>query len=88
MATANFNGLVKIYREEILEKVKGCGFHFRGSINRKASTFGEHGSKFKEISLGMFTSTAPEAYINALKNMQDFSSKDEELADLQNWFIW
>ena len=28
MATANFNGLVKIYEEEILEKVKGCEFHF------------------------------------------------------------
>ena len=37
MATANFNGLVKIYGEVILEKVKGYEFHFRYSINRKAS---------------------------------------------------
>lgn len=49
MAKANFNGLVKAYGEEVLEKVKGCEFHFRDSINRKASTLGEHRSKFKEI---------------------------------------
>ena len=30
MVTANFNGIVKIYGEEILEKVKGCEFHFCG----------------------------------------------------------
>ena len=82
MATANFNGLVKIYYEEILEKVKGCEFHFRNSINRKASTLGEYSSKFNEISLSMLTSTTPEAYINVLKNMQDFINKDEKLADL------
>ena len=69
MATANFNGLVKIYGEEILEKVKGCEFHSRDSINRKASTLGEHSTKFTEISLSMLTSTTPEAYINALKYM-------------------
>ena len=88
MATANFNGLVKIYGEEVLEKVKGCEFHFRDSINRKASTLGEHNSKFKEISLSMLTSTTPEAHINALKNMQDFIDKGEKLVDLQHWFNW
>ena len=88
MATANFNGLVKIYGEEILEKVKGCEFHARDSINRKASTLGEHSTKFTEISLSMLTSTTPEAYINALKNMQAFINKNKKLADLQHWFNW
>ena len=49
MAIRNFNGLVKFYREGILEKVKRCEFHFHDSINRKVSTTGEHSSKFKEI---------------------------------------
>ena len=44
----------------------------------------EHSSKFKEILLSMLTSTTPEAYNNALKNMQDFINKDEKLADLQH----
>ena len=88
VATSSLNGLVKIYGEDILEKVKGCEFHFRDSINRKTSTLGEYSSKLKEISLSMLTSTTPEAYINALKNMQDFISKDEKLADLQHWFNW
>ena len=75
MATANFNGIVKIYREEILEKVKECEFLFCDLISRKASTLGEYTSKFKEISLSMLTSTTAEAYLNALKNMQDFMNK-------------
>ena len=85
---SQFQQSSKIYGEEILEKVKGCEFHFRDSINRKASTLGKHSSKFKEISLSMITSTIPAAYINALKNMQDFISKDEKLADLRHWFNW
>ena len=85
MATANFNGVVKIYGEEILEKVKECEFYFCDLISRKASTLGEYTSKFKEISLSMLTSTTPEAYLNALKNMQDFINKDKKLADLQHW---
>ena len=85
MATAIFNRLVKIYSEEILDKVKGCEFLFRDLSNRKASTLGKHSSKFKEISLSMLASTSPEAYIHALKNMQDFISKDKNLSDLQNW---
>lgn len=74
--------------EKILEKVKRCEFHFRDSINKKASTLGEHGSKFKEISLSVLTSTTQEVCINALKNMQDFVNKDKKLADLQHWFNW
>ena len=82
MATVHFNALVKIYGEEILKKVKGCEFHFRDSINRKATTLGENSSKFKEILLNMLTSTTLEGCINALKNMHNFINKDEKLADL------
>ena len=39
MATANFNGLQMIYGEEVLEKVKGCEFHFNMSLNRRKSAF-------------------------------------------------
>jgi len=35
MASANMNGLTKMYGEDILEKVKGCEFHFKQSIERK-----------------------------------------------------
>ena len=76
MAAAISNDLVKIYGKEILEKVMGCEFLFRDSINRKTSTLGEHSSKFKEISLSMLTSTTPKGYIHAFKNMHDFISED------------
>ena len=86
MSTANVNGFVKIYGEKILYKVKRCEFHFRDLINRKASILVKHRSNFNEISLSMLISTTPEAYINALKNMQDFINKGEKLSDLKHWF--
>ena len=36
----------------------------------------------------MLTSTTPEAYINVIKNKEDFINKDEKLEDLQHWFNW
>ena len=34
MATANFIGLEQMYGEEIRNKIKGCEFHYRYSVNR------------------------------------------------------
>ena len=75
MATAIFNRLVKIYTEENLDKVKECEFLFRDLSNRKASTLGEHSSKFKNISLSMLPSTSPEPYIHALKTCKILLAK-------------
>ena len=40
MATANFAGLAKIYGDDIIDKIKGCEFHYLKSANEKASTIG------------------------------------------------
>ena len=37
MVTANFNGLQLIYVKDILDKIKGCKFHFHQYIIRHAS---------------------------------------------------
>ena len=78
--------LLKSMGKKNLYKVKRCEFHFRDLINRKASILVKRRSKFNEISLSMLISTTPEAYINALKNMQDFINKGEKLSDLKYWF--
>ena len=36
MAGANFNGLQKIYGEDVFKKIKGCKFHYKESINKKS----------------------------------------------------
>ena len=55
MASGNFIGLVKIYCEDILGTVKGCEFHFRDSVNRKAKLFGELKEKFFTEALSLVT---------------------------------
>ena len=38
MAGENFNGLVLIYGEGVLKKVKECEFHYNQSIEKKAKS--------------------------------------------------
>ena len=35
MSLTNFSGLQMIYREEILDKIKGYEFHYKQSVNRR-----------------------------------------------------
>ena len=41
MATSNFNGLERIYGENLLAKIKGSEFHFKDSVNKHAKFFEE-----------------------------------------------
>ena len=41
MVTSNFNGFERIYGEDILAKIKGCEFDFKGSVNKHANFFEE-----------------------------------------------
>ena len=87
MASANFNGLVQIYGEDVLDRVKGCEFHFRDSVNRKAKGLGENREAFKSLSLALLTSTTYEAYSFALKKLKTFII-NESLTDLSPWLDW
>ena len=42
MALANFSGLQMIYDEEVLEKIKGCEFHYKQSVNRRVHLVGKY----------------------------------------------
>ena len=53
MATANFNGLVHIYGEDVLTKIKGFEFHYKQSINRHANTLVDEIEKFKGLANDM-----------------------------------
>ena len=41
VALANFTGLQMIYGEEVLDKIKGCEFHYKQSVNRKVHLVGK-----------------------------------------------
>ena len=55
MASGNFIGLVRIYGEDVLDTVKGCEFHYKDSVNKKAKSFGESKEQFTAIALSLLT---------------------------------
>ena len=65
MVTANFNGLQRIYGEDVLQKIKGCEFHYRQSVIKHCHIFGNQRELFKSLAIDMLVSGTPEAYTNA-----------------------
>ena len=49
MASSNFNGLIQLYGEEVLEKIKGCEFHFMNSVNKHSRNRTEKADVFKAL---------------------------------------
>ena len=87
MASGNFIGLVRIYGEDVLDTVKGCEFHYKDSVNKKAKSFGESKEQFTAMALSLLTAATPEAYYVARQKLQSFL-KNETTPDLTSWLKW
>ena len=66
---AIFNWLKKIYGEDVVNKIKGCEFHYKESINKKSKQLGEKGDEFKTYALDLLPASTPESY-NAQKSVR------------------
>ena len=49
MVSSNFNGLIRLYGEEVLEKIKGCEFHSLNSVNKHSRNRTEEADVFKAL---------------------------------------
>ena len=49
MAGANFSGLSKIYGDDIMERIKGCEFHFKKSVEKYRKIIRQDGDRFKSL---------------------------------------
>ena len=58
-------GLSKMYGEDILEKVKGCEFHFQQYVNNRAKSLGVDAEQFKTLSNILLKASTQESYFNA-----------------------
>ena len=77
MSGANFNGLVLIYQEDVLRKVKGCESHYNQSVEKKAQSL-----QVKKDSVRYFNhSQSIQPCIHYLKTFIDHS----KLETLQEW---
>ena len=78
---------VKIYGEDVLERVKGCEWHYSESINRRIASLGDNADEFKEKALNLLHATTKEAYIFAYNEIKDFITK-MKVPSLMNWVQW
>ena len=76
MAGANFNGLIKIYGEDVLNSIKGYEFHYQQSVERKVKSLGKKGKTFKLIASEILIALTPESYDVAVDRMLDFIASD------------
>ena len=87
MARSNFNGLKKVYGDDVTDDVMGCEFHFRQSISERERTIGipEDADEFRRLAEQVLTASSEAAYMAAYNNMNQFVSRNLEL---QPWLTW
>ena len=86
MATVNIAGLAKIYGDDIIDKIKGCEFHYLKSANEKASTTSEKCDEFTPLAHQLLEASTKEGYNNAYNNLHDFVNVNCNL--LKAWLKW
>ena len=88
MARSNFNGLKKIYGDDVVDDVMGCEFHFRESVNERERKLSPNdGLVFKRLADRMLTASSTAAYMAAYDDMDKFVAAPGR-EDLKGWLIW
>ena len=88
MASSDFNGLIRLYGEEVLEKIKGCEFHFMNSASKHSRNHTEKTDVFKSLAKELLIVSTEGAYLSAYEDMKAFISSDENLKHLLTWLSW
>ena len=88
MADANKNGLVTIYGEDILNKLKGCEFHFQQRVNEKARKFGDLANEFKRLAMNLMEKTNVTGYSAAYQEFSAFLEATGETGVKTEWLDW
>ena len=86
IAGSNFVGLEKLYGEGLTSKIKGCEFHCKNSVNKKARSRGQDVEEFTLIDINLLESSIPETYEKVKDKMVAFINKKENLNILTAWF--
>ena len=68
----NRYGDCKIYGNDIVEKIKGCEFHYFKSVNEKALATGNNCEQFKRMARELLEASTKEAYHAAHEKLKLF----------------
>ena len=88
MSAANFSGLERIYGETVMDKIKGCEFHYKKSINKYAKELKDDGENFKEYANDLLTASTPEAYEAGYVAIKSFLLENNERKQKISWLNW
>ena len=88
MSAANFSGLERIYGETVMDKIKGCEFHYKKSINKYAKELKDDGENFKEYANDLLTASTPEAYEAGYVAIKAFLLENNERKQKISWLNW
>ena len=73
MASANFSGLARVYGEDVLQKIKGCKFHFLQSVEKRKKKLNEEQKQgFQQLCDNILLAATTAAYKVSYEAMQDF----------------
>lgn len=74
MAGANMNGLVNVYGEEVLQRIKSCEFHFKENLNKMARKLksDDDARTFKTLCDDLLTARLKETYMTKLQSLRNF----------------
>ena len=88
MASANLNGLAMVYGEDVLNKAKGCEFHFKKSVNTRKAIFPEHlQPQFLHLTDQLLRASTLTAYAAQHDAICDFLGKNGG-GELSEWLSW
>ena len=88
MAGANMEGLRKVFGEEVLSKIKGCEWHYKDGVNKRAKQLRDCGGTFKKLAHALLEAETKEGYERAKQILETFISAEKSRAPLQNWLKW
>ena len=88
MARSNFNGLKRVYGDDVVEDIMGCEFHFRQSVSERKRKIGneDDAEMFQRFAEDMLTASSEAAYMAAYMKMKEFVETKYE--DIGPWLTW
>ena len=86
MASSNFNSLIRLYGEEVSEKIKSCEINFMNSVNKHSRNCTEKTDAFKASAKELLIASTEEAHedlksfilsdVKAYEDVKSFISSD------------
>ena len=77
------------YGEDILDKIKGCEFHYKQSVGKRVKQLGgDLGQEFEKYAYELLYATTPEVYEHAFGTLQSFIRSSATLSQQQDWLDW